>query len=149
MLLPLTGFANPKDEVNTRLDKFHLAAAQADWQGYFSLYTDDAIFIGTDASETWTLDELKHYAKPAFDSGKGWTYVPIERHIYFSKDNTLAWFDEMLSHEKLGLTRGTGVLELSDNGQWKIAQYHLVMPIPNALIKDVAEQIKTFEKANK
>ena len=127
------------------LDKLHQRAAQADWEGYFSLYTDNAIFIGTDASEIWTQQEFKQYAKPAFDNGTGWTYTPTSRHIYLGPDEQVAWFDELLSNQGLGVTRGTGVL-IKQNNTWKIAQYHLAIPVPNALADDVTRQIKAFSQ---
>nr|WP_280529664.1 nuclear transport factor 2 family protein [Shewanella dokdonensis] len=33
----------------------HLSAAAADWDSYFSLFTEDAGFIGTDITEHWTM----------------------------------------------------------------------------------------------
>jgi hypothetical protein len=52
----------------------------------------------------------------------------------------VAWFDELLDNKKLGETRGTGVL-VKQNGEWKVSQYHLTIPIPNALASSVAELI--------
>lgn len=131
-------------EIDTVLDKLHVAAAEANYSEYFGLYAPKAIFIGTDATEVWTIDEFKAYAKPHFDKGTGWTYHPKSRNIYLSRHGNVAWFDELLSHERLGETRGTGVLELHD-GSWKIAQYHLTIPMPNALANSLTEQIKTFK----
>lgn len=130
------------DLVDDVLNQLHQMAADANYDGYFSLYSDGAIFIGTDASEVWPIGEFKAYAKPHFDKGTGWTYLPRDRHIYFSKNNDVAWFDELLDNKKLGETRGTGVLVKQD-GEWKISQYHLTIPIPNALAGQVAELINT------
>lgn len=127
--------------VNAVLDSLHSYAASANFDAYFSLYSDDAIFIGTDASEVWDIDSFKAYAKPHFMAGKGWTYHPRSRNVYFSSDKKVAWFDELLDNKNLGVTRGTGVLVLSD-GQWKVSQYHLTIPVPNAIADDVAQQIK-------
>jgi ketosteroid isomerase-like protein len=33
------------------LDALHARASAADFDGYFELYTDDAVFLGTDATE--------------------------------------------------------------------------------------------------
>lgn len=145
----LNAFANPqgdyKHQIANVLDKLHQRAAQADWKGYFELYTDEAIFIGTDAAETWTLQEFKQYARPAFDNGTGWTYKPATRHIYLGPQQQVAWFDELLNNDTLGVTRGTGVLVRQGN-TWKIAQYHLAIPVPNALADDIAGQIKQFSQ---
>lgn len=149
VMMLFTGFtsiavAQDKAPIEAVLDSLHSKASEADFTGYFSLYAPDAVFIGTDASEVWTVDEFKAYAKPHFDKGTGWTYHPTSRHIYFSQQGNVAWFDELLSHERLGETRGTGVLELHD-GAWKVAQYHLTIPMPNALANSLTEQINTFK----
>lgn len=128
------------EEVEQVLNQLHKMAANANYDGYFNLYSEDAVFIGTDATEVWAIDEFKAYAKPHFDKGTGWTYHPRDRHIYFSKSRDVAWFDELLDNKKLGETRGTGVL-VKQNGEWKVSQYHLTIPIPNALATSVAELI--------
>ena len=128
-------------EVSRVLNALHEKASVADYEGYFALYATNAVFIGTDAHEVWSIDDFKAYAKPHFDKGTGWTYLPRDRHIYFSPDNQVAWFDELLDNKKLGETRGTGVLIKTD-GTWKVSQYHLAIPIPNSLASSVALQIK-------
>ena len=53
----------------------------------------------------------------------------------------VAWFDERLYNEKLGDCRGTGVLvrdASSSSAEWRIAQYNLLMAIPNEKALDVA-----------
>lgn len=138
---------NEADErkVSHVLNALHEKASAADFEGYFELYSSDAVFIGTDAHEVWSIDAFKAYAKPHFDKGTGWTYVPRDRHIYFSPSAQVAWFDELLDNEKLGETRGTGVLIQTD-GRWKVSQYHLAIPIPNSLATSVALQIKKQTK---
>ncbi|WP_189408359.1 nuclear transport factor 2 family protein [Alteromonas halophila] len=131
--------------VNEVLDSVHHSAAKANAEHYFSLFSADAVFIGTDASEVWTVSEFKDYAMPHFNKGTGWTYHPYNRHVYFSDDGDVAWFDELLRNDKLGITRGTGVLEKKE-GNWKVMQYHLAIPVPNAIAGDVADQIKAIEK---
>ena len=132
------------DHINNVLDALHENASNADFHGYFALYSNDAVFIGTDASEVWQIDEFKAYAKPHFDKGTGWTYYPRDRNIYLSSNNDVAWFDELLDNKKLGETRGTGVLIKKDN-TWKVSQYHLTIPIPNSIASDVAAQIKALK----
>lgn len=133
-----------KHQIEKVLDALHERASTADYEGYFSLYTPGATFIGTDAGEVWTVEAFKAYAKPHFDKGTGWTYLPRDRHIYFSPDENVAWFDELLDNEKLGVTRGTGVL-IRVGALWKVSQYHLTIPVPNALASDVANQIKALK----
>lgn len=137
--------ANPLKQVNQVLDQFHQAASEANAAQYFSLLHENAVFIGTDATERWPKYKFEQFAKPYFDNGEGWIYLPRNRHVNFSKDNKLAWFDELLDSESYGECRGTGVLELTDAG-WKISQYHLTIPIPNDLAGGIVKQIKKFSR---
>jgi ketosteroid isomerase-like protein len=123
------------------LDDFHDAASNADGVRYFNHFTEDAIFIGTDAKERWTVKEFKEYAKPSFSKGRGWTYTAETRHIYISKDQNTAWFDESLSNANFGECRGSGVL-VKQKGVWKIAQYNLTIPIPNSVARSVVKMIR-------
>lgn len=124
------------------LDQLHHAASQAEGEAYFALFAPDAVFLGTDATERWTLAEFKAYALPYFSAGRGWTYVTTERHLNLAADGGHASFDELLEHASFGQCRGTGVLRRI-NGQWKIEQYHLTIPLPNAIARDVVAMIKT------
>lgn len=125
------------------LDDFHDAASKADGARYFGHFAPNGVFIGTDVHERWTLEQFQGYAKPYFDKGQGWTYVPRQkdRHIDVSADGSVAWFDEMLDNAKYGLTRGSGVL-IRDKDTWRIAQYNLSVPIPNDLLPAVVEMIR-------
>lgn len=133
-----------KGAADTVLNDLHGAASRADGEAYFALFTPDAIFLGTDATERWTVDEFKAYAAPHFSKGRGWTYTVTERHINIAHSGQHASFDELLHNDGLGLCRGTGVLRRI-NGSWKIEQYHLTIPIPNALARDVVGLIKKAE----
>ena len=146
-LLTMTNFSMAKDtnKVAAVLDALHSAASKADSDTYFNLFAVDAIFIGTDAGEFWTLEQFKSYTMPYFSKGKGWTYVPKNRDIKFSYSGDVAWFHEILISGSYGTTRGTGVLVKSEDAEWKIAQYHLTIPIPNDLAKDFADKIKAYE----
>ena len=126
------------------LDSLHQAASDADGEDYFDLFADGAIFMGTDATERWSIEEFRAYAEPYFSQGRGWTYTKTERHIYVAASGETAWFDEMLSNEKYGTCRGTGVLLLID-GVWKFSQYNLTIPIPNDLAAEFTTKIKEFE----
>lgn len=121
------------------LDDFHKAASDADESRYFGHMTDDAVFIGTDATERWDRKTFREYAHPHFAAGKGWTYTPRDRHIAIQ--GNVAWFDELLDNAKYGECRGTGVLR-RENGTWKIVQYSLSIPIPNDRAGDVVNMIR-------
>jgi ketosteroid isomerase-like protein len=128
------------------LDSFHRAAADADTAAYFAAMTDDVVFLGTDGSERWQGSEFRDFAAAHFSAGQGWTYVPLRRDITVSANGDIAWFDELLQNEGLGTCRGSGVLVKSTNG-WKIAQYNLSVPIPNAIVRDVATDIAALQAA--
>lgn len=142
-------WAEPPEEaaVGRVLDGLHSAAAAAEGERYFSLFAEDATFIGTDAGERWTLAEFRDYARPHFEKGRGWTYTPTERQVTLGPEGNTAWFSELLDNDKYGLARGTGVLVRTDDG-WKIAQYHLAFPIPNELSGEVTERIREWREAN-
>jgi hypothetical protein len=134
--------------VDQTLDRFHAAASHADEQAYFDCFAPEGVFIGTDASERWDVPAFRAFAHPFFGQGKGWTYMPTERHIALAPSNQVAWFDELLQNEKLGTCRGSGVLRLI-GGRWKIAQYNLSIPIPNDLAKSVVEMIRAAPATQK
>jgi hypothetical protein len=114
------------------LDDWHDAAAHADEARYFGHFAEGAVFLGTDATERWTVPELRAYAHPRFASGKAWSFRAVRRAITFtSGTGGVAWFDEDLETERLGPARGSGVLVRS-GATWKIAHYDLSIPIPNA-----------------
>ncbi|WDE11196.1 nuclear transport factor 2 family protein [Thalassomonas haliotis] len=138
------GFCHANEDVARVLDNFHQAAARADMKTYLGLMTKEAVFLGTDAGERWDKQAFSEFVKPYFSQGKGWLYRPQERHINQSGDN-MAFFDELLSNENYGLCRGSGVLVKTETG-WKIAQYNLSIPVPNAIAKKVVKQIKTLSQ---
>ena len=111
------------EKLDALLDGLHQDAHEGKFESYFDRYSSDAVFLGTDKTERWTIEEFKSYAKPAFSDGHGWTYAVVERN--WEGDGNTRWFDEILLNEKLGHCRGTGVVELI-NGEWKIYRHRLV-----------------------
>ena len=63
--------------INALVDGLHLDAHEGNFETYFDRYSTNAIFLGTDKTERWTIEEFKAYAKPAFDDGNGWSYIVI------------------------------------------------------------------------
>lgn len=118
-----------KQSVDSVLTQWHQAAAKADFDGYFSWMTSDAIFIGTDATENWNINEFMEFSRPYFDKGQAWSFTAVERHVYVSEDLQTVWFDELLD-TWMKLCRGSGVMK-KENGQWKIAHYVLSVTVPN------------------
>jgi ketosteroid isomerase-like protein len=123
------------------LDDWHAAAAAADEGRYFGHFAPGAVFLGTDAAERWPVEEFRRYAHPYFAKGKAWTFRAVSRHVAFSPDGAVAWFDEALDTPNLGPSRGSGVLVRTPSG-WKIAHYDLSVPIPNDLMKEIKERIE-------
>ncbi len=136
--------AETQKEVGAMIDHFHKMAAEANFEEYFKLLTEDSEFIGTDALEIWNKEQFMAYTKPYFEKGQGWSYTPVTRNIHFSQDSKMAWFSEVLD-SAYGLCRGSGVLELK-NGEWKLKQYVLSLTIPNSVARKVVE-IKSSEEA--
>lgn len=118
-----------KENINITLDTWHKAAAEANYNAYFNLMTEDAVFIGTDATENWNKAAFQVWAKPFFDKGKAWNFTALERHIYFDKTGNTAWFDELLNTQ-MKICRGSGVMVKIGNN-WKIQHYVLSMTVPN------------------
>ena len=132
---------SPEARIAKAIDDFHDAAAKADATRYFAHLTADAVFLGTDAAERWTKEQFEAFAKPYFDEGKGWAYKSTKRHVSVAADKSHAFFDELLQNEHYGVCRGSGVLRLEE-GRWRIAQYNLSIPMPNALAKEFVARIR-------
>jgi hypothetical protein len=130
-----------KKKINITLDSWHKAAANAEFDNYFSYMTSNGVFIGTDATENWQLETFKTFSKPFFDKGKAWSFKSLQRNIYFDKSQNTAWFDELLDTQ-MKICRGSGVLIKLGN-DWKIAHYVLSMTIPN---DNTNEVVKIKEK---
>jgi len=135
-----TAIANDRNQISAVLDSFNTAAANAEFERYYSYFADDAVFIGTDATENWDKKSYMTWAKPHFDKRKTWNFKSLKRHIYFDKSGKTAWFDELLDTQ-MKICRGSGVLT-REGKDWKIQQYVLSMTIPNSQV-DTVVKIKT------
>ncbi len=129
-----------KKNVAKVLDDLNTFAANADFKNYFELFAQESQYIGTDATEVWTKQEFRDWAKPFFDKKTTWNFKSLKRNIFFSKDGNYAWFDEILDTQ-MKICRGSGVLE-KIGGKWKIKQYVLSPTVPNEVIDEVTK-IKT------
>ncbi|GAC1336239.1 MAG: hypothetical protein NVSMB23_00560 [Myxococcales bacterium] len=112
------------------LDDFHAAAAAADEARYFAHFARDAVFLGTDATERWSVAAFRSFAHPFFARGKAWSFTSVRRHVTVLDGGTAAFFDEELATPNLGPARGSGVL-VREGSAWKIAQYNLAITVPN------------------
>lgn len=132
--------AEEEHAVRATLDAWHEAAARSDEAAYFELMTRDAVFLGTDATERWTREQLRAYAHEPFSQGRGWRMRAVRRDVVIADgpihDGSMAWFDEDLETVNLGPARGSGVL-VRDGLGWRIAQYNLTITVPNERFGEV------------
>jgi ketosteroid isomerase-like protein len=140
---PMESVEDSKENINSALENWHKAAANANFEEYFGLMTKDGVFIGTDATENWQNDEFKNFSKPYFDKGKAWSFSTIERNIYTADTGNIAWFDELLKTQ-MGICRGSGVVEKTAEG-WKVKHYVLSIAIPNENVPEITEMKKEFD----
>lgn len=131
-------------EIDSLLNKWHQAAANADSLAYFALFDSSAVFIGTDPGERWTMGEFRTYVIPFFRQGRGWNFEAIERNIRSDESGNFVWFDERLK-TWMGPCLSTGILR-KEGEQWKLVHYHLAFTVPNEDIRDVLEMLDSLQK---
>lgn len=127
--LTVSEIEHEKKDIQIILDTWHRNAAEANFENYFKTFASESVFIGTDASENWTVQEFKEFSKPYFESGKAWNFKPLQRTVFVNANGKSAWFDELLN-TWMGICRGSGVLVFEDR-QWKLKHYVLSITIPN------------------
>ena len=131
--------ADEMANASATLDAFHAAAAAADETTYFAFFAEGGVFLGTDATERWTVPQFRAYAHPRFAAGKAWSFKATHRELVVRGD--VAWFDEDLDTGRLGRGRGSGILVRDPKGDWKVAQYNLSIPIPNERFDEIKKII--------
>lgn len=146
LLFAASSFAQT-EKITAAIDKWHKAAEEADFDTYFGLMTSDAVFVGSDASEVWNYEEFKTFSKPYFEAGKAWTFIPVNRNVYSDENQNMAWFDEVLNSDHMGLCRGSGVLLQTKNGEWKIKHYVLSLAVPNPLVEQLVKEKSELDEA--
>ena len=144
LLFSITISAQDKSNIDQVLTQWHKAASEANFEEYFSLMTEDGVFIGTDPTENWQNKDFRAFSKPYFDRGKAWNFKTLERNIYTEENSDIAWFDELLSTQ-MGICRGSGVLKKTEDG-WKIAHYVLSITIPNENVEEATALKKPFDQ---
>jgi ketosteroid isomerase-like protein len=144
LLFSITISAQDKSNIDQVLTQWHKAASEANFEEYFSLMTEDGVFIGTDPTENWQNKDFRAFSKPYFDRGKAWNFKTLERNIYTEENSDIAWFDELLSTQ-MGICRGSGVLKKTEEG-WKIAHYVLSITIPNENVEEATALKKPFDQ---
>ncbi len=127
--------AKETSDINNVLNTWHKNAAETNFEAYFTAMTNNSVFVGTDATEVWGLQEFKDFSKPYFDKGSAWSFNPIDRNVYIDEEGKIAWFDELLA-TWMGVCRGSGVLKKTNN-VWKIEHYVLSLTVPNDNMNEV------------
>ncbi len=140
----ITKMPNLQQSLNDFMIAWHKAATTADEEVFFGSMAADGIYIGTDATEKWKRNEMKAWSKKYFDRDSAWDFTTIDRAFYLSDDEETAWFEESLD-TWMGVCRGSGVLELTNEG-WKIKHYHLAVAVPN---DNVDEYLKIATPSSK
>lgn len=120
--------------INRVLDSWHERAAVADTT-YFDLFAQNAMYLGTDPKEIWTVKEFKALYMSYFKRGMAWNFKKKNRNVYLGNVGNYAWVDETLD-TWMGLCRGTAVMEKNSLGEWRIKHYSLTVLVPNDKIKD-------------
>ena len=123
--------------LDAKLDDWHKAASDANFDTYFRFMDTSFVFLGTAPGERWKKDAFEKFSKPYFDKGQAWDFKASNRIWQFNSDSTVAWFDEDLDTWMKGC-RGSGIL-IKKNNEWKIAYYNLTVLIENEKIKAFIE----------
>lgn len=127
-------------QVHRFMDAWHHAAATADQNVFFGSMAADAIYLGTDASERWLRDELKSWSAKYFKGDKAWDFTPYDRQLYWSDNQRVVWFEELLD-TWMGTCRGSGVL-MRAGDSWVLKHYDLAVMVPNDVIEDFIDLVK-------
>ncbi|MGB0934333.1 MAG: nuclear transport factor 2 family protein [Lishizhenia sp.] len=120
------------DQLTQQIDDWHLAAANADFERYFSATSKDFIFLGTAPNERWTKTEFMAFSKPYFEAGKAWDFKSTQKHFSILDENKLVVFDEDLDTWMNGC-RGSGIFR-KEKGKWVLVYYNLTVLIENEKI---------------
>ncbi len=123
-----------ENDVNNLMNAWHKAATTADEDIFFGSMKSAGIYIGTDQTELWTREEMKALMMKYFQKDTAWDFKTIERNVYSTDNEQVAWFDEKLD-TWMGVCRSSGVVEKIE-GEWKISHYHLSVTVDNDLIKE-------------
>ena len=127
-------FSQQKKVLNNIIDEWHQNAANAAFDAYFDITSDDFVFLGTAPGERWEKKDFMTFCKPYFDKKSTWDFKPSDRQWNFSEDGNTAWFDESLETWMQGC-RGTGILSKKE-GRWFLSYYNLHVLIENDKIQE-------------
>jgi ketosteroid isomerase-like protein len=69
----------------TTFDSWHKAAAEAKFDTYFDKMTEDAVFIGTDATENWGKPAFKNLLNRILIKGRLEFYSIRTSYLFFNQ----------------------------------------------------------------
>lgn len=142
---PLSAFADDKTDVIKALELLHKAEREGNADGIRDAFSTDGVFLGTDATEAWSMEKLHKDLSAGFKERGGWTFEIKERTIGISPDGNTAWFKEIAHYVQSNFTlRPTGTM-LKQDGKWKITQLHMGVPIPNDIFGAFQQSLQAYE----
>ena len=118
---------------NQIINNWHKSASEANFDSFFSVVTENFVYLGTAPGERWNKTEFEAFCKPYFDKGQAWDFKPSNRIWSLSGSKKVIWFTEDLDTWMKGC-RGSGVL-VKRKGKWKLAYYNLSVLIENEKIE--------------
>lgn len=136
------------------LHSYHAHAPGADIDKYFACFSPQGRFLGTDGSESWSIDDFRKYSEPFFQGQQTTPFVPKPGSRKFnafpsnSPNPMIVAFDEILECEGMkAQARGTGSLVWdSDQDKWLVFLYHLSIPVPNEIAERVCVLTRSAQK---
>ncbi len=127
-------YAQQEEVLDKVINEWHQNAANAAFDAYFDITTDDFVFLGTAPEERWEKKEFMTFCKPYFEKKSTWDFKPSDRRWNYSEDGNTAWFDESLETWMQGC-RVTGILS-KVGGEWRLSYYNLHVLIENDKIQE-------------
>lgn len=116
------------------INAWHEAAAVGDSAAFFSMMTENAVYLGTDESERWDKTSMGKDLGKYFNGKRAWKFIPYNRIYTELEDKNSILFDECL-RTWMGPCKATGILT-KEKGNWKISYYNLSVAVPNDNVKD-------------
>ncbi len=75
--------AQQEKEQNQIINAWHQNAANAAFDAYFGITTDDFVFLGTAPEERWTKSHFMEFCRPYFDRNLlGILHLPIAMELF-------------------------------------------------------------------
>ena len=115
---------------------------QADEERYFrTLSAYDAVFLGTAPGERWRGESLRTFVHSYFSTRQGMERTCRQRARSASPpDGRTAWFDETVDERRPMARVAAAACLRHERGGWRIAQYNLMIPVPDELAPELVDE---------